>query len=148
MRKKTKKMPYPNTECSIEGCTELVWVKSRGWCSAHYQTWQRHGDPTVDGRLFGEANPAWKGANPTYVGAHRRCTLLWGKASEHPCVDCGNPADEWSYCHDDPTELTELMPETRAHATSSHRLVRYSAWPEFYAARCQSCHLAFDKVVV
>lgn len=31
--------------CSIDGCTEPVKVLSRGWCSAHYQRWQKHKDP-------------------------------------------------------------------------------------------------------
>ena len=31
--------------CSIDGCVAPVLVKKRGWCSAHYARWQRHGDP-------------------------------------------------------------------------------------------------------
>lgn len=34
--------------CSIEGCTSPVFA--RGWCSAHYARWQRHGDPSVTKR--------------------------------------------------------------------------------------------------
>ena len=30
--------------CSIEGCERSVIA--RGWCSAHYQRWKAHGDPT------------------------------------------------------------------------------------------------------
>jgi hypothetical protein len=29
--------------CSIEGCTRVV--KARGWCQAHYLSWNRYGDP-------------------------------------------------------------------------------------------------------
>jgi hypothetical protein len=35
-----------NAICCIPGCSSAVWVKSRGWCSKHYQRWQTHGDPT------------------------------------------------------------------------------------------------------
>jgi lambda repressor-like predicted transcriptional regulator len=31
--------------CTIDGCDKLV--RARGWCSKHYQRWQRHGDPSV-----------------------------------------------------------------------------------------------------
>lgn len=30
-------------ECSIEGCEKPVDAK--GWCSAHWARWKRHGDP-------------------------------------------------------------------------------------------------------
>ena len=35
--------------CSIENCARPVL--SRGWCSLHYQRWQRHGDPLA-GKTF------------------------------------------------------------------------------------------------
>ena len=31
--------------CKIEGCGKRV--EARGWCSAHYTRWKRHGDPSV-----------------------------------------------------------------------------------------------------
>lgn len=33
--------------CSIDECDRPVLVEVRGWCSLHYQRWQRHGDPLV-----------------------------------------------------------------------------------------------------
>jgi hypothetical protein len=30
----------------------------RGWCSAHYQRWKRHGDPLAGGTLYGEPQAA------------------------------------------------------------------------------------------
>ncbi len=36
--------------CSLEGCDRPVLNKARGWCSPHYQRWQRHGDPLAGGR--------------------------------------------------------------------------------------------------
>lgn len=45
--------------CSIDGCaTRAV---SRGWCSAHYERWRRHGDPEAGGdmaRRRGQLDPA------------------------------------------------------------------------------------------
>lgn len=32
-------------ECVIDTCRRPIRVKSRGWCSAHYSRWQKHGDP-------------------------------------------------------------------------------------------------------
>lgn len=40
--------PTSGRTCSIEGCTKKLFC--RGWCSAHYSKWQRHGDPLYVGR--------------------------------------------------------------------------------------------------
>ena len=37
--------------CAIDGCDQKV--SARGWCSTHYQRWQRHGDPSVQIRIWG-----------------------------------------------------------------------------------------------
>lgn len=31
--------------CSIADCEKPVFVKIRGWCSAHYAKWRKYGDP-------------------------------------------------------------------------------------------------------
>jgi len=33
--------------CDIEGCSKKVFA--RGWCSAHWSRWRRHGDPLAGG---------------------------------------------------------------------------------------------------
>lgn len=33
--------------CLIPDCSNPVRYKNRGWCSAHYQRWSKHGNPTA-----------------------------------------------------------------------------------------------------
>lgn len=58
--------------CSIEGCDKPV--RLRGWCSRHYQRWQRHKDPlggrsTMEGDLL-----AFLRAHQSYQGDD---CLIW-----------------------------------------------------------------------
>lgn len=47
--------------CQVDGCEKTA--RSRGWCSAHYMRWVRHGDPLAMKRL--RVEPAECG---TYAG--------------------------------------------------------------------------------
>ena len=60
--------------CSVEGCERPVWVRKRGWCSMHYQRWQKHGDPTVrlQTKFFGTAEEAWE-----HYTVERDGHLIW-----------------------------------------------------------------------
>lgn len=60
-------------QCSVEGCTNPVKVKSRGWCSAHYQRWWAHGDPLA-GRTPEGAGIAWLEQHIGHVGDD---CLIW-----------------------------------------------------------------------
>ena len=42
--------------CSIDGCEGVTGVPgtARGWCSKHYNRWQRHGDPNEPGLIKGD----------------------------------------------------------------------------------------------
>lgn len=73
-----------------------------------------------------------------YVAAHNRVRRLRGRAHEHQCCDCGSPATEWSYMHNDPSELISDQ------GTSAGCL--YSLNPDCYAPRCRRCHRRFDLV--
>jgi transposase-like protein len=57
-----------------------------------------------------------------YHPKHKRVYRARGKASEHACVDCSGPAEDWSWVHDtDGSDLNE------------HR-----------QPRCRRCHKAYD----
>lgn len=83
----------------------------------------------------GPAHKDWRGPDVSYSGVHERIRRWKGFARAHVCV-CGAPADEWAYLSGDPTEKTEVTP---AGAT-----VRFGTDPEFFAARCRSCHRKAD----
>jgi hypothetical protein len=56
-----------------------------------------------------------------YLRRHELVRKVRGKASEHKCIDCGEPAREWSQRHD--TEGID---------------------PSDYDPRCCSCHQKYD----
>jgi hypothetical protein len=62
--------------------------------------------------------------------------MLWGSASQYPCVICGRSAEDWAYDGADPTERLQ-------EASGSYQ--RYSRFPEFYMPMCRKCHLGRDK---
>ncbi|NNG36932.1 hypothetical protein [Nakamurella aerolata] len=71
-----------------------------------------------------------------YYAAHDRVKRDRGRAAEHLCVDCSQPAQEWSYNHDDPDE--------RISVASSSAGAPYSLSPAHYSPRCIACHRRFD----
>lgn len=71
----------------------------------------------------------------TYRTAHQRVQRARGKASGHPCVDCGSAAAEWSY---DLRDADELIGTGRFAGKS------YSLKPEHYHPRCIPCHQRHD----
>ena len=71
--------------------------------------------------------------------AHRRVIKTWGRAKDHPCVECNNPAYDWAYDGTDPSE--------RYSQRSTGHWVLFSSWPEFYMPMCRSCHCARDRAI-
>lgn len=71
-----------------------------------------------------------------YFGAHARVRTLRGRAEDHPCVDCGEPAQDWSYDHTDPDE--------RVGTKGTGRGLAYSLNASHYQPWCKPCHGAFD----
>lgn len=74
---------------------------------------------------------------PSYAVVHERIRRAWGLASDHPCVNCGRPADEWSYDGQDPQEL-------HGHNGNEAALAYSLNWVQHYDPRCVSCHRAAD----
>ncbi|UOF77995.1 thymidine kinase [Caudoviricetes sp.] len=69
----------------------------------------------------GDKHWRWN-SQPSVLTMHRRLHRKYGAASQHPCVDCGEPAKDWSL---NGTEYTDNI--------------------EDYSPRCRSCHVKRDK---
>jgi hypothetical protein len=71
-----------------------------------------------------------------YRAAHMRVQAARGRASSYPCVgDCGRPAADWAYGHDDPDELV---------TTVRGAVRRYSLDSDRYQPMCRPCHKRLD----
>lgn len=116
--------------CSVESCGQKYY--GRGYCEKHYNRWKTHGDPTV---VLTGGRPSLAGY-PTFAGLHRRLYRARGRAAEHPCVDCGKRARDWSYKHGDPNEKTQVI---------GGETVPYSLNLDQYEPRCRACHMKFDR---
>lgn len=118
--------------CSLDGCDRPH--KGHGFCEGHLRRLRRYGDPLGSGSpgrpILGDA--------PSWAAAHKRVHRVKGRASTHPCVDCGGPAREWSYDGRDPQELVGP-----AHGF----MLAYSLDLDHYEARCSSCHRKYDNAV-
>ena len=111
--------------CGVEGCDQPM--RKRGWCAGHYSQWRR----------FGEVRPfEYKWGEGGYVSTHNLIRRRRGKASRFTCVDCGGPAEEWSYDHNDPEERTGMH--------GGHE-VTFSRNPDCYSPRCVRCHRIYDE---
>ena len=124
--------PRNTLPCVVEGCTAKV--QARGMCYTHWSRWRRHGSPTV---VMPPSGPPIQ-EEVGYSGAHDRVARVKGRAKDHECVDCGAPALEWSYNHDDPDERMTTRPRCPYP-------VPYSMDPEHYSARCGTCHRLHDN---
>lgn len=52
--------------CSIDGCEKKTLA--RGWCSKHYQRWQKHGDPLGGNTRYSDPNAAFLARTEPLVG--------------------------------------------------------------------------------
>jgi choline dehydrogenase-like flavoprotein len=120
--------------CRVADCDRPV--RYVGYCGMHYKRLWRHGDPTkvIRARAKAEASKLWKGDDVSNAGVHRRLERYRGKARTLTCVDCGRPADGWSYDHSDPNEQFD----------SREKNSPYSLDLDHYDPRCFTCHRNFD----
>jgi hypothetical protein len=100
--------------CEIDGCNRKH--AGRGLCRKHYD--QARHDPNSEA---------------PYTAVHLKLRDHRGRARDQRCVDCGEPAQQWSYDHADPNEL--LTPTG----------LEYSADLAHYDPRCNACHRTFDQ---
>ena len=73
--------------CTIEGCSKPIL--GRGWCSMHYATWQRHGDPLAaiqrrlpPGTICSEADCGNKAKRQGMCDKHRRREMNHGETTD------------------------------------------------------------------
>lgn len=115
--------------CIIEGCGKPH--ATRGWCSAHYSRWKRHGDPLhVFASRTGPNATNWQGTAITYSAAHLRVR----KATE--CQACGS--------------IRERLEAALRHNVPPDRLLQstqgpYSPEPSDYTTLCITCHRRYDS---
>jgi hypothetical protein len=129
---------FCSRQCAKSGVPGTGWItRSCGQCGIEFQA-PRHNVNKGDGRFCSRAC-GWASQRKTtvrYARAHEHIYAAKGKASEHACVDCGQPAAHWSYDGNDSDELTE------AGGRNDGR--RYSLKPEHYNPRCHGCHVKHD----
>lgn len=134
----------PGAICAVDHCETPVGKQgSRGFCQKHGYRFRQHGDPLKVihqrdrniPRKRGPEHTGWQGDDIGYIAAHDRVRALLGSASDHPCIDCGGRAKDWSYAYGAPNERMDS------------RHVPYSPDPSYYFPRCRSCHKKHDIAV-
>lgn len=99
-------------------------------CDVHYQRSRLRPDD-----LEAPIVPyGYKGEDVTYSGIHMRLKRERGNAADHLCVDCGDPAQDWSYNNRGEVERRD----------SKHGCP-YSGDVMDYDPRCRSCHREYDR---
>lgn len=115
--------------CIAEGCGQMAVC--RKLCQKHYLRLVKHGNTET---VLVER--ATRRGYLSIKGLHSKIKRERGVARDYACVDCGQPAAEWSYDNADPEQLTELQ-GGRWH-------MAYSLDVNHYDPRCISCHRTFD----
>lgn len=133
--------PFVPTPCSVEDCKRKS--DELGMCKLHATRVRRHGDPHVfivpaeRNMPRRERSHAWTGDQATYAAVHQRLRKWQGSARGYPCVDCDQPARQWSYDHADPDgRIDEGLG------------LPYSTDLDHYDPRCVPCHKKHDLALI
>ena len=126
--------PIRRMNCTIEDCSRPG--KAKNLCNTHYQAWWI--SQPKENRSY------TKGGRPrkdvvSYWGMHGRLKVNKGSASKHQCIDCGTPANDWTWNNSCSNVLYGVARKDRPN------LNPYCVHLEHYEARCTSCHMIFDK---
>ena len=116
--------------CSVGGCDRPH--KSRGWCRLHYFRWKSTGEP-------GPAEPLRKPREHGEVSYWRAHVLLKetkGRAAEHLCSHCWQPAEQWAYKGGCDDELTDR---------DGDNVLVYCLHHDHYMPLCRGCHNRYDR---
>lgn len=113
---------------------------SKGMCLMHYKRdWRRmknYGTLDVPEMRGGyRAQNAVSKGKHRYDTTHKKIAKVRGKATNYSCIDCDNPAEQWSYNHDSLFEITDVFGGYE---------IPYSPRVIDYDPRCCVCHRRFD----
>ena len=147
-------MTNPIKTCQC-GSTEIRCAKTSE-CNKCYQARRRAENPEKFRKAWREAArvayvPAEKLQEPrtaptedcSYTAAHKRVARWRGAAGEHTCIDCGKPAEEWSYRGGSSFEQTGPS----ARRKNGKTIYVNSTWSGYimdYDPRCVPCHKEYD----
>jgi hypothetical protein len=104
--------------------------------ATHTVQWE---DPAYRARMLEALRLAnGRGDAVGYAARHDRLRAAYGKASEHSCVNCNEPAIDWSL---NPDVSAERL---RADADAQSQGLQFSLEDSDYSPRCRACHVALD----
>lgn len=120
--------------CTTDGCGRKFYCK--GQCRSCYEK----------GRympLIGASVPTT--APCSYDAAHQRVEYWRGRASEHTCLSCGAPAEEWSYRNYSEYEISGQRSKRYPNGTYGMINSKWSTHVKDYDPMCCDCHEVRDS---
>lgn len=123
----------PRKPCNAPECDRPARVRGR-YCDGHLRQIRVYGELRADIPLK-LPNGSDKAG---YEAAHKRVSRARGKAREHGCAHCPQPATNWAFMHGSSGELPAgTQRNGRPHGP-------YSLDVNDYIPLCQTCHRRYD----